>query len=261
MFADSHSAPPPSPEERLAETEHALQTLRAQQEVLASGISHDLRAPLRAISSYAALIDQHHAAGLGDEGRDHLRRIREAAARMDGLIDGLLQLSHVTRAPLRREPVDVSLLVEWCLAELQDAEPGRKLEATVQPELSAHGDERQLKQLFERLLQNAWKFSAPGAARIRISGGPVDGYMRIEVRDEGSGFDMRYAGRLFEPFQRLHPTDHGGGNGLGLAIAQAIVERHGGRIAADSEPGRGSVFRVELPLAPGAEPTGPEIAA
>lgn len=250
MLSDPDSAPPPlTPEERLAETEHALQALRAQQEVLAAGISHDLRAPLRAISSYAGLIDQHHSAALGDEGRGYLQRIREAATRMDGLIDGLLQLSHVARAPLREQRVDLGLLVEWSLAELQDADPERMLEATVQPDLYVRGDERQLKQMLERLLHNAWKFSAPGPVRIQVSGQPVDGQLRIEVRDEGSGFDMRYAGRLFEPFQRLHPSEQGGGNGLGLAIAQAIVERHGGRIQADAKPGEGARFHVELPLA------------
>lgn len=249
MRSDSDSCLTPlSSEERLAAAEQALQTLRTQQEVLAAGISHDLRAPLRAISSYARQLDQHHSAALGEEASGYLQRIREAAARMDGLIDGLLQLSHVARASLRMQRVDVGMLVEWCLAELQDAEPGRAIEATVQPDLFVRGDERQIKQLFERLLHNAWKFSGPDTARIQVSGEPVDGHLRIEVRDEGSGFDMRYAGRLFEPFQRLHPTEQGGGNGLGLAIAHAIVERHGGRIEADSEPGRGSVFHVELPL-------------
>ncbi|MGY0633462.1 sensor histidine kinase [Luteimonas sp. A478] len=250
MLSDPDSAPTSlTPDERLVKTEQALQALRTQQEVLAAGISHDLRAPLRAISSYAGLIDQHHSAALGEEGRGYVQRIREAAARMDGLIDGLLQLSHVARASLRMQRVDVGMLVEWSLAELQDAEPGRVLEATVQPDLFVRGDERQLKQLFERLLHNAWKFSSQQeTVRIRVSGKIVDGRMQIEVGDEGRGFDMRYAGRLFEPFQRLHPTEQGGGDGLGLAIAHAIVERHGSRLWADSEPGRGSVFQVQLPL-------------
>lgn len=240
---------PATPEEQLADMERALHALRSQQEVLAAGISHDLRAPLRAISSYAALIDRHHAADLPQEARDYLQRIREAAGRMDGLIDSLLQLFHIDRAQLRRQRVDVGLIVEWSLAELQDANPERAVEASVQPGLFVQGDERQIKQLFDRLLHNAWKFSAPGPARIEVGGGPHDGLLRISVRDHGSGFDMHCAGRVFEPFQRLHATDQGGGAGLGLAIAHAIAERHGGRLAAVSEPGRGSTFHVDLPAA------------
>ena len=254
MSPDSDSAPPPaSPEERLAAAERALQTLRTQQEVLAAGISHDLRAPLRAISSYSGLISGHHAAGLSEEGRGYVQRIRDAAARMDELIDGLLQLSHASRATLRRQPVDLSLLVEWSLAELQDTRPGTAIEATVQPDLVALGDERQLKQMFEKLLDNARRFSGAGGARIKVSGERDGERVLVRVSDDGSGFDMRYAGRMFEPFQRLHPPEQGGGHGLGLAVVQVIVERHGGRVRAESEPGRGSVFHVELPAAPAQE--------
>lgn len=253
MSADSDSGPPPaSPEERLAAAEQALQSLRTQQEVLATGISHDLRAPLRAIGSYSGLIAERHADGLGEEGRLYLQRIRDAAARMDGLIDGLMQLSHASRAQLRCQPVDLSLLAEWSLAELHDAMPELEIQATVQPDLLAMGDERQLKQVFDRLLDNACRFSGGGApVRIQVGGERGDnGRLHVHVRDQGSGFDMRYAQRMFEPFQRLHPSEQGGGHGLGLAVAQVIVERHGGRIRAESEPGSGSVFHFELPAAP-----------
>lgn len=248
------AAPPEQPMDRLAEAERALQLLRAQQEVLAVGISHDLRAPLRAIGSYAGLLDANHAHAMNDEGRGYLRRIRDAAARMDGLIESLLQLSHASRAVLQAQTVDLGLLVEWSLAELRDAAPGTALEATVQPDLLATGDERQLKQVFDRLLHNACRFSGgDGPVRIDVSAETGDGRIVIHVRDHGSGFDMRYAERIFEPFQRLHAEDQGGGHGLGLAIADTIIQRHGGRIRAESEPGRGSVFHIELPaaLAPG----------
>lgn len=251
MSPDPDPAPPASTEERLAEAERALQLLRTQQEVLAAGISHDLRAPLRAIGSYSALIAEHHSAALAEEGRGYLQRIREAVARADELIDGLLQLSHASRTALQARPVDLGLLAEWSLAELRDATPGTVIEAAVEPGLVAMGDERQLKQMFDRLLHNACRFArADGPVRVDVGGERHGERMRIHVRDAGSGFDMRYAGRIFEPFQRLHPPEQGGGHGLGLALAHAIVERHGGRLWAESEPGRGSVFHVELPAVP-----------
>jgi len=252
MSPDSHSAPPPaSPEDRLAAAEHALQALRSQQEVLAAGISHDLRAPLRAIGSYSSLIAERHADGLSEEGRDYLRRICEASSRMEGLIEGLLDLSHAARASLQARPVDLGLLADWSLTELRDATPGIDIEATVQPDLVALGDERQLKQMFDRLLDNACRFSgSEGAVRVEVSGKREGDRLHLQVRDHGSGFDMRYAARMFEPFQRLHPAEQGAGHGLGLAIVQVIVERHGGRVRAESRPGGGSVFHVELPAAP-----------
>lgn len=244
------AAPPAQAADRLAEAERALQLLRTQQEVLATGISHDLRAPLRAIGSYAALLDEHHAQAMSEQGRGYLQRIRQATARMDELIDGLLQLSHAARAVLQVQTVDLGLLAEWSLAELRDALPGTAIEATVQPDLLATGDERQLKQMFDCLLHNACRFSrGDGPVRVDVSGDRDGDRVRIHVRDQGSGFDMRYAGRIFEPFQRLHPAEQGGGHGLGLAIAHAIAERHGGRLWAESEPGRGSVFHVELAAA------------
>lgn len=252
MSPVSDSAPPSAAAaDRLAEAEQALQLLRTQQEVLAAGISHDLRAPLRAISSYSALIDEQHAPGLTAEGRGYLQRIREAAARMDGLIESLLQLSHAARATLREQVVDLSLLAEWSVVELQDARAGTGIEASVQPGLLALGDERQLKQVLDQLLDNACGFSADGRpVRIDISGDVNGERLHVRVRDQGIGFDERYAGRMFEPFQRLHPSAQGGGHGLGLAIAGVIVERHGGRIRGESGSDGGSVFHLELPAAP-----------
>ncbi|MFZ7095107.1 sensor histidine kinase [Luteimonas dalianensis] len=253
MSPVSDSAPPSVPAGgELAEVERALHSLRLQQQVLATGMSHDLRAPLRAITGYTALLAEHHADGMSDEGRGYLQRIREAAARMDGLIGALLQLSHAGRAQLQSRPVDLSLLAEWSLAELEDAHPGVVIEATVQPGLLAMGDERQLKLVFDQLLDNAVRYSRDGQARIGISGGDEDGLSRVQVRDHGSGFDMRYAARIFEPFQRLHALEDGGGHGMGLAIAHEVVQRHGGRLWVESEPDRGSVFHVELPAVPDA---------
>ena len=237
-------------QQRLDASTHEVEAMAKQQEAFAYGISHDLRAPLRAIDSFATLLDNHCGAVLDDAGRGYLGRIRAAATRMNGVIDALLELSRVGRVALRAEPVDLSLLAEWTGAELQEAEPGRAAEITVAPGLLALGDERLLKVLLTQLLHNAWKFSG-NDTRVRIQ---VDGEVRgerlhLRVRDHGSGFDMRYADKLFEPFQRLHGPEQAGGTGLGLAMAQRIVERHGGRLWAQSEPGAGSTFHVELPAA------------
>lgn len=251
MCPVSDSAPPTAPAgEGPAGAERALHLLRQQQQVLATGISHDLRAPLRAISGYSALIAEHHAAGMTPEGREYLQRIRAAAARMDALIEGLLQLAHVGRAQLKCRPVDLSLLAEWSLAEAQDAHPGVAVAARVQPDLDAMGDERQLKQALGHLLDNAVRYARDGSVRIDVSGGRQGDVVRVSVRDSGSGFEMRYAGRIFEPFQRLRAAEEGAGNGLGLAIAHEIIQRHGGRLWAESEPGQGSVFHIELPAMP-----------
>jgi signal transduction histidine kinase len=227
----------------------ALKALQREQEVLAHGISHDLRAPLRAIDSFGALLAGNPS--LDDTARAHLARVRAASARMGGLIDALLELSRVGRAPLRPAAVDLGLLAEWAGAELQEAEPGRAARIHVAPGLRAVGDERLLKALFGQLLDNAWKFSAGrDCVDVRVEGHRADGRLHVSVRDRGCGFDMRYAHKVFEPFQRLLGPEQGGGNGIGLAIAQRIVERHGGRLRAESEPGVGSCFGFDLPAAP-----------
>jgi PAS domain S-box-containing protein len=242
-------------QQRLAEGAAALQAMSQQQEAFAYGVSHDLRAPLRAIDSFAALLDSKARGLLDDAGRDYLARIRAAAARMGELIDALLDLSRAGRSELKFEPVDLSLLAGWAGAELQDAEPGRAAEIDVSPGLVASGDERQLKLMLTQLLDNAWKFSRTrDRVRIEVRGERDGDRLHVRIRDHGAGFDMRYADKLFEPFQRLHGADEGGGNGIGLAIAHRIVERHGGRIHAESEPGQGSTFHLDLPAATPADP-------
>ncbi len=214
----------------------------------AYGVSHDLRAPLRGISSFARLLAERADDKLDEQGRDYLRRIREAAAQMEDLIGGLQALSRVMHGEFRSEDVDVSLLADWAGAELQDAEPQRMATVSVQPGLVARGDERALKQLFTALLHNAWKFSRErDEVRIEVAGAREGDMLRVEVRDHGIGYDPRYADKLFQPFQRLHGAAEGAGNGLGLAVAQRIAERHGGRISAHSEAGAGATFVVELP--------------
>jgi signal transduction histidine kinase len=234
-------------EEALAACQAQLHALTRQQELLAYGISHDLRAPLRAIDQFSALL-QRQGERLDEGSLAHVQRIRDAAARMGALIEALLEYSRVDRAELARAPVDLSLQAELVLAELQEAEPGRALQARVAPQLWALGDEAQLHGLMRELLRNAWRFSGD-LVEVEVGGERHDGRLRLWVRDRGRGFDPRYADKLFEPFQRLHRADEGSGSGLGLATAARIAARHDGRLWAQSTPGAGSTFFAELPAA------------
>jgi signal transduction histidine kinase len=232
-----------------SDAESRLAALTLQQEQLAQGVAHDLRAPLRAIDGFAAMLAKHAGESLDATGRDYLQRIRDAAHRMGSLVDALQTYSRVGRAPLREAPVDLSLLAEWVAADLQDAEPGRAARIDVAPGLAVHGDEGLLRELLRQLLDNAWKFSAPRErVEVRVEGERDGDRLRLRIRDQGIGFDMQYMDKLFQPFQRLHGTDQGAGAGFGLAIAQCIAHRHGGRIHAESQSGGGSVFHVELPV-------------
>ncbi len=224
-----------------------LDQVRHQQEHLAFGISHDLRASLRGIEGFALQLDKQP---LDAQGREQLERIRSAAAHAGQLADALVQLARASTATYADAPVDISMLAMWVVAELQDAEPQRKAQVSIHPDLVVRGDERHLRLMLQQLLHNAWKFSSGSdQARIVVDGDGHDGRMEIRISDNGSGFDMRYADRIFLPFKRLHGPDQAGGVGLGLAIADAVARRHGGRIRAESVPATGSRFFVELPAA------------
>jgi signal transduction histidine kinase len=225
-----------------------LDAARRQLQLLTDAITHDLRAPLRTVEGFAARVAASAHERLDPREREQLQRVRDAAARMGSLLEELSELSRATHAPLQNSDVDVSLFAEWILADLQAADPDRKAQLHVQHGLSVQGDERLLRRLLVQLLHNAWKFSAGAAAtRIEVSGSNESGRSRIVIRDFGIGFDPQYAGKLFEPLQRLHSAEQGAGHGLGLAIAQRIASRHGGFITAVSQPGDGAVFTVELP--------------
>ena len=233
---------------RLAAREAELAELRREFEQFAYGVSHDLRAPLRAIDSFGQLLGRELGDDMPPAAREHLARVLGASARLGGLLEALLDLSRAGRNRLHVQPVDMSLLAEWAAAELQEAEPGREVVFDIQPGLAAHGDEALLRHVLQRLLHNAWKFAEPGQpVRITLEGEHAGDRLHLRVRDAGRGFDMRYAEKLFTPFQRLHGPDEGAGHGMGLAIARRIVERHGGRIRAESTPGQGTTFHIELP--------------
>ena len=232
-----------------ADAEHAaLDASHKQLQLFADAVAHDLRAPLRSIESFSALLDERAAERLDEADRDYLGRIRAAAARMSSLLSALNDLSYVTRTELKTERVDLSLLADWVGAELQDAEPGRRAEIHVQPQMVVDGDERLLKLLLAQLMGNAWKFSRDREPiRIDVTAERSADMLRIAIRDQGIGFDMRYAHKLFQPFQRLHGPDQGGGHGLGLAIARRIAERHRAALHAHSQPEAGSTFTLEMP--------------
>ncbi|MEG3193246.1 sensor histidine kinase [Lysobacter sp. D1-1-M9] len=237
-----------------ASREHPLDASNRQLQMFVDAVSHDLRAPLRSIESFSERLAERCHQQLDETGRDHLDRIRAAASRMSSLLAALSELSYATRAEMKPAAVDLSLLADWVAAELQEAEPERSGQVQVQPGLCGYGDERLLKLMLAHLIGNAWKFSRGSEPpHVEVGGKSDVRGLRLHVRDTGSGFDMRYAHKLFEPFQRLHGPDQGGGHGLGLAIAQRIAERHGGGIRAESVPGSGSTFHLQLPAAPAAD--------
>ena len=234
-------------EQRVHERTVELEAAQRQLEAFAYGVSHDLRAPLRTIDGFAAQLSRQAGDTLDAQAHEQLSRIRSASARMGGLIESLLELARIGRAELRPVAVDVSLLAEWAVAELQDAQPDRRARVRVQPGLEAVGDERLLKVLLTQLLRNAWQFSATrDAVEVEVEGERNPQGLYLVVRDHGIGFDMTYAGKLFEPFQRLHGSEQGAGDGIGLTIAQQIAVRHRGSIRAEAAPEAGASFHVEL---------------
>ena len=211
-------------------------------------ISHDLRTPLRTIGSYSQILLHDHAAELGDDAADALRRIDRANGRMVRLVDGLLELAGLARSKLQPRSVDVSRLAREVAGELRDVEPGREVELTIAEGLTAQGDEALLRVVFYDLLGNAWKFTAGRRpAHVEVGARLVEGETAFFVRDDGAGFDPRFVDKLFTPFERLHDDTEFTGTGIGLATVRRIVERHGGRVWAEGEPGAGATFFFTLP--------------
>jgi PAS domain S-box-containing protein len=223
-----------------------LQVAYRELQAFSYAVAHDLRAPLRAIHGFSEALAEDHEASLDEEGRAYLERIRRNVQRMGGMIDALLELSRLVRSSLDAEEVDLSAVVEEVTTTLRDGEPRREVTLTVAPHVVARGDRGLLMILMANLLSNAWKFTAPHPTAsiefgVRDDGGSVVYF----VRDDGVGFDPRYADKLFTPFQRLHTDDYGG-SGIGLATAERIVRRHGGRIWANGAVEQGATFCFTL---------------
>jgi two-component system, sensor histidine kinase and response regulator len=210
-------------------------------------VSHDLRAPLRRIDSFSRAVLESQGERLDEQGRHYLERVREASQHMSQLIDDVLYLSRVTRADLRDQEVDLSALTTLILSRLQESEPARKVEIKVRPGVGVTGDGQLLRIALENLLENAWKFTGKQPeARIEFGVTQASGEPTYFVRDNGAGFDMAYADRLFGPFQRLHPQGEFSGSGIGLATVQRIIHRHGGQVWAEGLVGQGATFQFTL---------------
>lgn len=234
-------------EARVADRTAELIDANRELESFSYSVSHDLRAPLRVIDGFSKILLDDERERLDETAREHLRRIRAAAERMGHLIDDLLDLSRVSRTSMRREPVDLSALAQSVAAVLRATDPEREVEWVMAPGVTARGDSRLLRIALENLFGNAWKFTKR-TERPRIEFGlSRDGDEAIYwVRDNGAGFDMGYADRLFGTFQRLHTSDEFPGTGVGLAIVRRIIQRHGGRIWAEGAVGRGAVLSFTL---------------
>src|SRR5688572_6719799 len=255
--ASSVSKETPSVEELLranAELEQRVREYAAKAEAATHeldgfcySVSHDLRAPLRSIDGFTHALMEGCGESLDPVGREYLQRVRAASQRMGQLIDDLLHLSRVGRREMHVQEVNLSDLAVAVLRDLQNADPARRVEVAVTPELYGRGDERLLKIALENLLGNAWKFTGKTErARIEFGRETKDGHDAFYVRDNGAGFDMTYADKLFTPFARLHSPSEFPGSGIGLAIVQRIINRHGGRLWAEGKAGAGATVWFAL---------------
>jgi light-regulated signal transduction histidine kinase (bacteriophytochrome) len=224
-----------------------LEAANRELEAFSYSVSHDLRAPLRAIAGFAQLLQRELAGQLDARSRDHLDRVLAAADRMNGLIDALLELSHVSRASFQRRRVDLSAAAAAVVDDLRHREPERAVDVSIEPGLAAEADPRLARLLLDNLIGNAWKFtSRTPAARIEVGAIAHDGATAFFVRDNGAGFDPALADRMFAPFQRMHSVAEFPGTGIGLATVKRIIDRHGGTVWAESAVGRGATFYFTL---------------
>lgn len=233
--------------ERTAELEETNKELQQ----FSYAVSHDLRAPLRAIDSFGQYLTEDFGDRLGAEGMEYVDGFRKKVGLMNEQINAMLVLSRIRKAELQHVDIDLSEVATSIAEELRRSEPDRQVEIVVQPEMATKGDPALLRSAFENLIGNAWKFTSKKAtARIEVGlGEPQEGMTVFYVKDDGAGFDMRYANQLFGTFQRLHTPREFPGHGIGLATVQRIVQRHGGSVWADGVEGEGATFYVALPSA------------
>jgi PAS domain S-box-containing protein len=235
----------------LARAKDAAEAANRELEAFSYSVAHDLRGPLRGMNGFAQLLLDTYRDKLDADGQDWLQEIILSAGKMGSLIDGLLALARLTRSELRREPVDLSAVARAAVKQLSALEPHRVVETMIQRSLDAEVDLPLARALVENLLGNAWKFTGNvSAARIEFGETEKEGKRTFFVRDNGAGFDMAFANKLFSPFQRLHSVDEFPGTGIGLATVQRIVQRHGGRIWAEAAVDCGATFYFTLPARP-----------
>jgi light-regulated signal transduction histidine kinase (bacteriophytochrome) len=258
--ADDYLAKPFSARELLARVRTHVELARSRRawveeleranrelDAFSYSVSHDLRAPLRAIDGFTRALAEDYGATLDERGQEYVQRVCRNVERMGMLIDDLLGLARISRAPVSHNVVDLSALAAGVVADLQAAHPDRVVRVDVAGGLLARGDRRLLNVVLVNLIGNAWKFTSRRAdARIELGRQPAD-EPTFFVRDNGAGFDTQYAGRLFTPFQRLHTTKEFQGTGVGLATVQRVMSRHGGRVWVDAVVGQGATFFFSLP--------------
>ncbi len=234
-------------EGRVRQRTAELQAANEELEAFVYSVSHDLRAPLRGMDGFSQALLEDYGGRLDATATDYVQRVRGAAERMGELIEDLLELSRITRADMKRQTVDLSEMARSVASALEQAEPERAMEFSVRDGLVAEADASLMRSVLENLVGNAWKFTSgrPQArvefGRIETEAGPA-----FFVRDNGAGFDMRYAGKLFGAFQRLHSAREFPGTGIGLATVRRIIRRHGGRIWAEGAVGKGATFYFTL---------------
>jgi signal transduction histidine kinase len=234
---------------RLTSTNREVEAANRELEAFSHSVSHDLRAPLRHMTGFVELLEKRAPAGLDEKSRHYLRVISDASRKMGTLIDELLSFSRTARADMVLGRVPLGSLVEAVIGDLAREAEGRQVVWDVAPLPEVSGDAAMLRQVWFNLIANALKFSRPRSpARIRIGALTADGEVRCFVRDNGVGFDMKYADKLFHVFQRLHREADFEGTGVGLANVQRIVHRHGGRTWAEAAPEQGAVFWFSLPM-------------
>ena len=229
--------------QRVEELAARLAEANRELDAFSYSVSHDLRAPLRSIDGFSRVLLSKHAPLLDERGRDYLQRVRTATQRMSHLLDDLLRLARTSRATFSAATVDLSAGAQQIAAELQQSDPARRVTWKIEPRLMARGDRTLLRVLLDNLLGNAWKFTSRREHAVIEVGRDETGFF---VRDNGAGFDMRYADQLFGLFQRLHSADEFEGTGIGLATVQRIVHRHGGRVWAEGAVDRGATIHFTL---------------
>ena len=234
-------------EHRVRDRTQQLQEVNQELESFSYSVSHDLRAPLRTIEGFSRILLRDHSEALNGTARNYLQRMGAASVRMAQLIDDLLRLSRIARAPVEQHRVHLSSIAVQIVEEFRSRDSGRDIDVLIEPDVVANADENLVRIALENLLGNAWKFTSNTAdARIEFGSMTRDGKQTYFVRDNGAGFDMQYASVLFTPFQRLHSADEFEGTGIGLAIVQRVIRRHGGLIEPESEPGKGTTMYFTL---------------
>jgi PAS domain S-box-containing protein len=224
-----------------------LEATNTELEAFSYSVSHDLRAPLRAIDGFSQLLLEDYGDQLNNDGMEYLDRVRSAAQYMGQLIDDMLELARVTRAPMHTHDINLTAMAKEIMYRLREAEPARTVQTDIADGLRCMGDPRLLRVALENLLGNAWKYTGKtAAAHISFDTEQQGEQIVFRIRDNGAGFDMKFAGRMFSAFQRMHRKEEFEGTGIGLATVSRIVQRHGGRVWAQAKPGQGATFYFTL---------------